>query len=323
MSSLNRLAIGGYLELELPQKQQEFHKGALKYQSARAAFTALLLNMPEVKRVWMPAYICDSMLAPIKYCGKECIFYNIENSFDIDRNLSIKKNDLILYVNYFGVCEPVVHRVLSRFNPDQVIIDCSQAFYAGPYDCLATIYSPRKFFGVPDGGLIYTRNEIKPPLNQDRDSIYRVEHLIKRLAFSAEEGYSSYQRAELSLDDCMPKRISELTKKILATIDFSSVQKKRIENFQALHEVFGRRNRLNFDEKCTTPLCYPFLSSEKIDKKKLSAKKIFIPTYWPDVLKRDGSSKFERSLVNFLIAMPCNQNIDIEDIYFLEKEMKS
>ena len=93
MSSLNRPAIGGYPELELPQKEQMLHKGALQYQSARSAFTALLQNMPRVRRVWMPTYICDSMLAPIKFIGKECVFYNIDKQFNTTNEIQLKERD--------------------------------------------------------------------------------------------------------------------------------------------------------------------------------------------------------------------------------------
>ena len=49
-------AIGGYFELELPRGQDDYYPQALKYQSARAAFYALLL-FAKPQRVWMPYYI--------------------------------------------------------------------------------------------------------------------------------------------------------------------------------------------------------------------------------------------------------------------------
>ena len=86
--------IGGYPALELSQKEHAFHKGALQYQSARDAFTALLQNMPRVRRVWMPTYICDSMLAPIKFIGKECVFYNIDKQFNTTNEIQLKEEGI-------------------------------------------------------------------------------------------------------------------------------------------------------------------------------------------------------------------------------------
>ena len=70
-------------------------------------------------------------------------------------------------MNYFGVCEKVQDELLLKYNSEQLVFDHSQAFFTPPKKCLATIYSPRKFFGVPDGGLLFTEVKIQLPKNQD------------------------------------------------------------------------------------------------------------------------------------------------------------
>ena len=307
-------AIGGYFALELQEKSKILHEEALKYQSARAAFSALLENMPKVDRIWMPAYICESMLAPIKSSSKESCFYNIDEKFNIISNIYLKENDLLLYVNYFGVCESVIHRILDKFNPKQIIIDCSQAFFSRPYQCLATIYSPRKFFGIPDGGLIFTSQKIQPPNLQDTDSVFRMEHLITRLAISAEAGYASYKVAEASLDNHTPKIMSRLTSKLLKSIDYETIQEKRINTFLKLSDFFQEENQLNIDLNTTTPLCYPLLSDKRINRDIFSKNKIFFPTYWVDAASRVKTNSFEAKLINNLIPIPIDQRYSILDL---------
>ena len=104
----------------------------------------------------MPSYLCDSMLAPVEKAGVECIFYSLDAHFDIIDDITLGESDWLLYVNYFGICGPNIDRLRDRHASGQLILDHSQAFYAAPTECLATIYSPRKFFGVPDGGLLVT-----------------------------------------------------------------------------------------------------------------------------------------------------------------------
>src|SRR5690606_502232 len=125
----------------------------------------------------------------------------------------------ILYVNYFGICHKNQSRILNCFNPNQVIFDHSQAFFQPPLDCAATIYSPRKFFGIPDGGLLLTKIPLQGPEIQDCDSLSRSSHLLKRLALSPEAGYSDYKTADESLIDLSPKRMSQLTEKIYQSLD--------------------------------------------------------------------------------------------------------
>lgn len=306
-------AIGGYFELELPQGAAERYPSALKYQSARAAFMDLLQQMSRIKRVWAPYYLCDSMLAPIRAAGKELAFYSINRHFAINGEIALKRDDLLLYVNYFGICADNVENVLNSHNRDQVVVDCSQAFYSGPYECLATIYSPRKFFGVPDGGLLLTRQVLELPIEQDRTSILRVDHLLKRLAFSAEAGYESYRSAEASLLDVTPKRMSELTRRLLASIDYNSIEQERKRNFNYLREALDSRNVLSIAESRDAPMCYPYLPKKTIDKKMLADKRIYVPAYWPEVNAKGIDGGFEVVAANDLLALPCDQRYTCGD----------
>lgn len=311
------------MALELPQGFPEKYPDALKYQTARAAFLALLQQLPNIKRVWMPHYICDSMLAPVKAAGKELVFYHINEQFSISNSIPLAGNDLLLYVNYFGVCDENVVEVLTQYPPPQVVIDCSQAFYSGPFECLATIYSPRKFFGVPDGGLMYSNLKIDYPLERDDDSISRMEHLVLRLALSAKAGYQSYQRAEADLAKFPPKIMSSLTQKLLRSIDYEDAQARRLANFLNLHDALGKENTLNINANSAGPLCYPFLSYKKNNKRALVEKGIFTPTYWPDAASRGELNGFESDLVNNLIAVPSNQTLDGTDLSIEIIEIKS
>ena len=62
MSSFADGALGGYFELELPPAPNPLYPQALAYQSARAAFQALL-TAGNPGRVWIPRFICDEMIA--------------------------------------------------------------------------------------------------------------------------------------------------------------------------------------------------------------------------------------------------------------------
>ena len=259
MLSCNK-AIGGYSELELPIFKSALYPQALGFQSARAAFFALLcLGKPD--RVWIPHYICDSMLAPLKEAGIEFSFYSINEQFDIVDELDMRDSDWLLYVNYFGICGGNVDRILAKFNPHQVVLDHSQAFYAPPRECLATIYSPRKFFGIPDGGLLVTKCPVSVPSKIDDGSLSRSSHLLKRLTSSPEFGYADYLKAEQSLCDFEPRQMSYLTRSILESVNFEEARIRRNNNFSLCHEALGHINQLPIDLlniEQTLPLLQPW-----------------------------------------------------------------
>ena len=69
---------------------------------------------------------------------------------------------------------------VARAFPGRVIVDACQAFYHVPVDGVPAFNSPRKFFGVPDGGFAM---QVSPAalaaLERDR-SDDRCTHLLRR-----------------------------------------------------------------------------------------------------------------------------------------------
>lgn len=313
LSEKSNQPIGGYFELELPRLEMPF-PGALRFQSARAAFLALLrAGRPD--RVFLPKHICNAMLAPLEKAGIECVWYDISESFMVDDNVKLNSEDWLLYVNYFGVCEKQVSEVLERFSSDRVVLDYSQSFFSKPNSkALATIYSPRKFFGVPDGGILLSLIQVDVPEVQDFGSIGRASHLIKRLGDSPESGYADYQQAEASLENCDPARMSKLTERILSSIDISAAAKRRRDNYAFLHKRLGHLNRLKLDlPEHAAPLCYPFLSDTPDLRSELIRNRIFVPTYWSEVIGR-ASTQWSERMVKRLLPLPVDQRYDQADM---------
>lgn len=294
--------IGGYFELEMPCLNSFPYGSALKFQSARAAFYALLIKL-NPKRVWMPAYTCDVMFQPLQATNTEWVLYDIKQDLSVESTVDLAENEILIYVNYFGVCDHNVVKLLSQYPPDQIVLDYSHAFYSEPVnEALATLYSPRKFFGVPDGGLLITNLYIDDFYAQDSESINRTAHLIKRLGDSPEVGYFDYKTTEEAFIDCRPKRMSLLSEKILSSIDFQSVKAKRAENFRFLCEELNDKNHLSIDLSCAdAPLCYPFLV-DKGDglRSRMIEERVFIPKYWPDALDRVCDRSVKDMIVNLL-----------------------
>jgi len=306
--------IGGYFELELPDKRRLPYLESVRFQSARAAFLALA-RAGKPKRVWMPRYICNAMLTPLERAEIECVWYDVNDQLEVDRNTRIGIDDWLLYVNYFGICNNQVAQLLQRLSPDQVVLDFSQSFFSRPAnDALATIYSPRKFFGVPDGGLLISRIPVSLPETQDTGSFGRILHLMRRLGDSPEAGYAEYQHAEESLAECEPKQMSRLTERILSSIDFDSVSTKRRENFLFLHKELGEDNQLSVDvSSITAPLCYPLLTSDSGLRDRLIKTSIFVPTYWTDAISRVSDGWAEKMVRN-LLPLPIDQRYAQKDM---------
>lgn len=199
-----------------------------------------------------------------------------------------------------------------------IIIDNCQSFFSKPLSWFDTFYSPRKFFGVPDGGYLYTYDNSRLNTKLEQSFSYnRCSHLLKRIDLSAEEGYAEFKRNDKKLSNDHIKMMSNLTKRILSSIDYNYVNGKRNKNFKLFHNQFKDINILNLDSIVTSnisPLIYPLLLNKPKLRESLISEKIYIPQYWPNVLLWTSIDDFENYLANHLIALPIDQRIKQNDI---------
>jgi hypothetical protein len=301
-------AIGGYFELELPKGSGELYPDALKFPSARAALTSLLLHL-KPNRIWMPSYNCGSLFEAPEAAEVEVKRYSLERNLYPAQLDGFHSSDYLLYVNYFGVCAGQVARLLDDLPRDRIIIDHSQAFYAPAPRSLATLYSPRKFFGVPDGGYLVTDLDIQPPAMRDDQSIHRMKSLLIRLAEGPEAGYSEFRNAQLSLQGQPLRGMSALTEAMLRSIDYSSALVRRNDNFTLLDHALGTVNQFPISTRPPLgPLCYPILTFAKGLREWLIDHRVFVGRYWPELSgPKDSSRDIESILVDQCVPLPCDQ----------------
>lgn len=318
------IEMGGYFGLDLPDYGDPF-PDTFKFQSGRAALRAVI-EAAGIERVLLPAYICDSVIRAVVDSGAVTETYFLDSSL-YPKNLpsSFPEKCVFLYVNYFGLCQKNVNRLLQEIPSKNLIIDNSQALFAQPSSALATIYSIRKFVGVPDGGLLVTPTvEIKEQLAEDTNSIGRMRHLLLRMAYPAQNGYADYIEAERSLDSNKPLKMSRLTKRLLSGIDMVKVKQKRRENFLSLAaqlDTYGT-HKWELDAE-SVPLCYPLIVDWNVEclKNSLVEKGIYIPTYWLDAKPRVLHNSIEYCLTTRCLAVPCDQRYSSFQISHLANEV--
>jgi len=315
MTNDSSSALGGYFELELPCRTGNLDD-AIRLNSARSALKLILATV-KPNKIWLPAFSCDAILEAAQALSIAFECYDLSPSFEVDPAVTLASNELILLIDYFGVNRLAVENGIQRFGAEQTIVDCSQAFFAPATQALATFWSPRKFFGLPDGGLLHTTNvAINAPEKQDDSSFTRMSHLVSRLSESPEAGYESYLEAESSIAEMRVLRMSVLTERLLQSVDCTKAKSARLANFAYLHRHLGDANRLNLKlDNAQVPLCYPFLPSKAVTSRStLLEQRIFLPCYWPEVLERTRTDSFEADLVSNGLFLPCDQRYDEKDM---------
>ncbi len=307
------MSIGGYFELEL-SRGEEYHSDAIRLNTGRNAFE-YILRAKKYNKVYLPYYTCDVMLEPITKLNLDYEFYFIDSNFVPIFNYSnVQENEVFVYNNYFGICDEQTREVAPHCK--NLIIDNSQAFYSKPIKGVDTFYSPRKFFGLPDGAYLYTNKLID--YNIEKDISYeRCEHLLGRMDTTAEQHFQVYKENSKILCNQPIKKMSNLTQRLLSSIDYKTISDKRRKNFNIIHNELGKRNKLEFNiSSKEVPMIYPFLvlNGSKL-KRELIANKIYVATYWPNVLNWAEKDSFEYNITNNLLALPIDQRYSEDDMY--------
>ena len=297
--------IGGYFELEL-WHGGHYHAGALRLNTARNCLEYVLRTRCYAK-VHVPYYTCGAVLEPLRRLGVAYEFYAIDRRLEPEDTVGLKEGEAFLYTNYFGLKQECVER-LARIYGGRLIVDDAQAFYAPRVEGVDTFYSPRKFFGVPDGGYLYTDRRLEEELPRDV-SWERMGHLLRRVDEGAEAGYALFRKNENALDDNSIRSMSRLTERMLEGVDYERAGRQRRENFLFLHDRLKGRNRLDMklqDEK--VPMVYPFWTDGGEDlKKELIRSKIYVATYWPNVPEWTEEGTLEYDLAKNVVALPVDQ----------------
>ena len=133
------------------------------------------LNINPGDEILLPNYICDVILHPIKQINISYKFYNIDDEFNPDWNqlkeLVNSKTKCLMMVHYFG--QPQQIELFKSFCIDHnlFLIEDNAHGFGGKYNGkdLGTfgdigISSPRKFFNIFSGGILYLNNTDIPPL---------------------------------------------------------------------------------------------------------------------------------------------------------------
>lgn len=303
--------IGGYFSLELPWTE-EFHKDALRLNTGRNCLE-YILRARLYRKVFLPFYTCNVVLEPFQKLNVEYEFYHIDINFEIVPEISLREGEALLYTNYYGLKQRYVEKLAEQYG-HQLIVDNTQAFYAKPVKGIDTFYTCRKFFGVPDGAYLYTDKPLDVTFEQDC-SWERMSFLNKRIDLGPEAGYADFRNQSSKLVGQPIRLMSNLTLRLLQSIDYDAVATRRRENFLYIHDFLANSNLINpvLDDDAV-PMIYPFLMEKEGLREHLIRNKVFVARYWPNVLNWAPSSSLESKFVNLLLPLPIDQRYDQEQM---------
>ena len=301
--------VGGHFSALL-ESRCNYPPGQYGYESARSGLYAVL-KAANCKRVFVPHYVCDAVPSAIRAAGCEVDFYSINAAFEVDDAIALSEGDLVLLVDYYGLCRSQIENQLTLFPANSVIVDCSQAWFQAPFNCLATIYSPRKFLPVPDGGVVHTSLQLETAEHDERSSLDRYQYLLERVVTEPEVSRKLYLESEAQLEVPSLRSMSVFTRKLIEVADQDFIKARRARNWEALSEL-GAVNQLQFEPVGQTPICYPLLFEGAAQlRDELRKERVFAPLYWPGLTP---TTVHEKALLTSTLYLPIDHRCDESDM---------
>ncbi len=319
------MEIGSFIELQFPKFKEYYssEKGIARLNTGRAAIYHAC-RCTGCRAIWLPFYQCDTVREFLKRKKVEIKYYHIDSSFNpID--LKPQSDEAVLIVNYYGIMS---HERLFGLAEayDNVIVDNSQAFFAIPVDKCYSVYSCRKFVGVPDGA--YVIGENAESFCEEYEQGYSSDtalFMLQRIEYGCEgKAYESRRLNEDRIDTEDILKMSKLTRTILEGTDYELIKRRRRENFDFVHSMLKGINLIDpviyYDASCV-PMVYPFAAEDDGLLARLQEKKHFQGNWWSYLLSETEPSDFEYWLSRYVIPVTIDQRYTKEDLKILCSEI--
>ncbi|MBO4656031.1 MAG: hypothetical protein J5644_10850 [Bacteroidales bacterium] len=307
--------------------------------SGRTAIDLILqdiLKHKSVKNVYMPAYCCDSMIAPFRQRNIRVDFYDMFFDGQLKYEIDAGKNADILYVsNYFGYENTLSDELIHHFkeNGSIILYDRTHAFLMDNSDLPDADYtfvSLRKWMGVATGAKVKGLNPVKLsacPYTEAKAQAMRAKYQYLN-------GDSSVEKTSfLEAFACFGKQLEQdyrnygmddLSYALYKAEDLVKMRARRRTNAAFLHENL----QLDFLGQLTEEACPLFVPvvfdipalRDKVRKALIEAR-IYCPVHWPKNSLITADMKVNR-LFYCELSLICDQRYGLEEMSYIVQKIQ-
>ena len=290
------------------------HRAYVAFVSARSAFAGLARHFPAAS-IWLPAYSCTDLLDGLDMARVK--FYTLRDGFQPDLDVLgslARSGDLVLVTAYFGQAATAATRSFAARRPDLwTVEDCAQALDPGAPWSHWRLFSPRKLFGVADGGILVASDQgsFLPAPERPSDAVGLWAAPLLRHAdpdgLNNAAWHAANQLKERSMT-ASPEAISERSLDLLSRTSLQSLRAPRLRNWQILDQRLRAWSALP-SRLTSPPLGYVIrVPSGRRQPllEKLHAERIFAAVHWAEIAGPAHGFPLEQQWSRELVTLPCD-----------------
>jgi dTDP-4-amino-4,6-dideoxygalactose transaminase len=237
------------------------------------------------------------MIEPFRKAPADIRIYPVSARLTIEEDLwvgELRPDDLVIAIHYFGFELSSFPWQRVRATGATLLEDCAQALFKAPTDgrSYALVFSPRKFIGVPDGGILLGGPAASPRAKTLSSAppdwwAQALEVSLLRRDFDLVGGenkwYPPFQRVEATFP-VGAFRASELSISILERgVDYRGMAEVRRANYMTLLSDLRKYALFPALEQDCVPLGFPVVvpaSRRESILNFLYARQIYPPVHW-------------------------------------------
>jgi hypothetical protein len=303
------------------------HGPALWTVNGRSAIR-VLCDALRPRKAWVPSYLCDAVLAGLGG-GTPVRFYAVAEDLAVVPGAwleEIQADDLVILIDYFGFPAPSGVAAAARAGGACVVEDACQALLTEGLgrDADFLVFSPRKFVGVPDGGLLVPTGArplppcelAAPPAEWWQGALAAVEG---RREFDRgvpiRDWFPAFQTAERDAP-AGAYAASTLTQSLLtAAVDWNRVAVRRRANWEILAAALGDIALFPALPPAVVPLGFPVRVSRRDQvRQALFAHEIYPALHWPLAGVVPEQFAASHRLAAEIMTLPCDQRCGPADM---------
>lgn len=299
--------VGGFIGLQIKYLTKKNELNFDYYFAYARHSLSYVLTQTNARKIFLPEYLCDSIVDVCKDKKIKIEYYRINSKLEpISTPANIGKDELFLYINYFGIKNSYIVN-LEKIMSSNLVIDNSHDLSIIVSKNYWIFNSFRKFLGVPDGSLLVSPKNLSRDCNNFKKNYPQWSHLILRTLQLRNMAYKRYLNYENQIP--LPTMLgSTLSLNLVSRMNLQKIATRRKNNFLTLHNILKDYNFIEIDiNGVEFPYAYPFLPSQKkLNKIFLKHKMIFVPNLWNNshvILK----SELAETMGAHLLPLPIDQ----------------
>ena len=348
--------LGGVFELDLatvletPEAPPRFPDA----QSVTSGRTALALVVEQLgDGAWLlPAYLCDSVLQPLRAARIAFDFYSVGGDLrprldELERAVEEQRPTAVLVIDYFGFPPDEADRLRALRAACTVVEDAVQGSWLELPDAAAggigdvVFTSFRKYLPVPDGGIVRgVQPRELPSATGESVRTRLLGQLLRGAALAGNVGGDDVEpvflrlleRGESALDAELPlEATSAVSERLLASLDLAEAAKRRRANFAALVAALDGIDAVTPLVRELRPGVSPLVLPVRIGggrrddvRQKLIRRRIFCPVHWPlpPEIERERF-RDEHELADEMLGLPLDQRYEPADMERLAEHLRT